>query len=67
MFTDTSFSKPSLETIIKRVLLFRQITDLDYQLLKSAILSEESVSEKTQLHLDKLFDSLQKGLIWIAS
>ncbi|WP_413160130.1 hypothetical protein ACL6C3_17085 [Capilliphycus salinus ALCB114379] len=67
MLTETSTSTLSLEAIIKRVLTFRQITPLDYQLLKSAILSETSFSPTTQLHLDELFESLQRGSIWIAS
>ncbi|MEB3277831.1 MAG: hypothetical protein VKK42_02770 [Lyngbya sp.] len=67
MLTETSTSTLSLEAIIKRVLTFRQITPLDYQLLKSAILSEKSFSPTTQLHLDELFESLQRGSIWIAS
>ncbi|ERT06208.1 hypothetical protein M595_3847 [Lyngbya aestuarii BL J] len=67
MLTETSTSTLNLEAIIKRVLTFRQITPLDYQLLKSAILSEQSFSYSTQVHLDQLFDSLQRGSIWIAS
>ncbi|EAW34668.1 hypothetical protein [Lyngbya sp. PCC 8106] len=67
MLTQTSTSTLNLETIIKRVLTFRQITPLDYQLLKSAILSEQSFSYSTQVHLDQLFESLQRGSIWIAS
>jgi hypothetical protein len=67
MLTQTSTSTLDLEAIIKRVLTFRQITPLDYQLLKSAILSEQRFSPATQLHLDQLFESLQRGSIWIAS
>ncbi|MCG5060167.1 MAG: hypothetical protein KA714_19890 [Limnoraphis sp. WC205] len=66
MLAETSTSTLSLEAIIKRVLTFRQITPLDYQLLKSAILSEQSFSPTTQIHLDQLFESLQRGSIWIA-
>ncbi|MEA5501156.1 hypothetical protein VB834_16285 [Limnoraphis robusta Tam1] len=65
MLAETSTSTLSLEAIIKRVLTFRQITPLDYQLLKSAILSEQSFSPTTQTHLDQLFESLQRGSIWI--
>jgi hypothetical protein len=66
MLAETSTSTLSLEAIIKRVLTFRQITPLDYQLLKSAILSEQSFSPTTQIHLDQLFESLHRGSIWIA-
>ncbi|MFY7806971.1 MAG: hypothetical protein ACOVQ7_26445 [Limnoraphis robusta] len=66
MLAETSTSTLSLEAIIKRVLTFRQITPLDYQLLKSAILSEQSFSPTTQIYLDQLFESLQRGSIWIA-
>ncbi|KKD37192.1 MAG: hypothetical protein WAN66_18155 [Limnoraphis robusta] len=65
MLAETSTSTLSLEAIIKRVLTFRQITPLDYQLLKSAILSEQSFSPTTQIYLDQLFESLQRGSIWI--
>ena len=67
MLAETSTSTLSLEAIVKRVLTFRQITPLDYQLLKSAILSQQTFSATTQLHLDQLFESLQRGSIWIAS
>ena len=66
MLAETSTSTLSLEAIIKRVLTFRQITPLDSQLLKSAILSEQSFSPTTQIYLDQLFESLQRGSIWIA-
>lgn len=67
MLAETSTSTLSVEAIVKRILTFGQITPLDYQLLKSAILSERTFSPTTQLHLDELFESLQRGSIWIAS
>ncbi len=67
MLTETSPDTLSLEAIVKRVLTFRQITSLDYQLLKSAILSEQCFSPNTQIHLNQLFENLQRGSIWIAS
>ncbi len=67
MFTPASFPNISLETIIDRILTFRQITTLDYQLLKSAILSGQSFSDIDQLRLDQVFEGLKNGLIWVGS
>ncbi len=66
MLSYNSVPQIPLETIIERVLAFRQITPLDYQLLKSAILSETSPSETCQSALNHLFDQLRQGLIWIS-
>jgi hypothetical protein len=65
MLSYSSLPQIPLETIIDRVLAFRQITPLDYQLLKSAILSEDSLTETCQLALHHLLDELRQGLIWI--
>ncbi len=66
MLSYSSLPKIPLETIVDRVLAFRQITPLDYQLLKSAILSEDSLTEACQSALHHLLDELHQGLIWIS-
>lgn len=67
MLSYSSLPHIPLETIVERVLAFRQITPLDYQLLKSAILSEDSLTDACQAALDHLLDELHKGLIWIST
>jgi hypothetical protein len=67
MLSYNSLPQIPLETIIERVLAFRQITPLDYQLLKSAILSEDSLTETCQSALHHLFDELCEGIIWIST
>lgn len=67
MLSYSSLPQIPLETIVERVLVFRQITPLDYQLLKSAILSEDSLTEACQSALNHLLDELHQGLIWISN
>ncbi|NJK36280.1 MAG: hypothetical protein HC835_01700 [Oscillatoriales cyanobacterium RM2_1_1] len=55
----------SIPAVVDRVLKFRQITALDYQLLKSAILAEPALAEINSSGLNPLFEGLQKGAIWI--
>lgn len=66
MLSYNSLPHIPLETIIERVLAFRQITPLDYQLLKSAILSADSLTETRQSALHHLLDELRQGIIWIS-
>ncbi|MGB3535008.1 MAG: hypothetical protein WBA13_16035 [Microcoleaceae cyanobacterium] len=67
MLSNRSLPQIPLETIIDRVLAFRQITPLDYQLLKSAILSRDSLTGACQSALHHLLDELHQGIIWIST
>jgi hypothetical protein len=65
MPTNTISPKISVETIVERIFAFRQITTIDRQLLRSALISKESLSEKEQLHLNRVFEGLRSGTILV--
>ncbi|MGF1492223.1 MAG: hypothetical protein ACFBSC_07190 [Microcoleaceae cyanobacterium] len=67
MNTQIRSTDTSIKAIVKRVLEFRQITPLDYQLLKSAILQEPELAELNSSALNPVFEGLQKGMIWITA
>jgi hypothetical protein len=59
-------SRPvKLEQIVERIFMFRQITRFDQSLLQSALYSRTSLSRHQHLLLQKMFDALQQGEIWI--
>ncbi len=61
----TNTPKISMEAIVQRILSFRQITPIDQRLLKSALLSKDSLSHNDQMHLNRVFDGIRNGLILI--
>lgn len=63
MPTNTISPKVSVETIVERIFAFRQITSIDRQLLRSALVSKESLSNKEQLELNRVFEGLRSGTI----
>jgi|JFJP01.1.fsa_nt_gi hypothetical protein len=63
--TNTISPKISVETIVERIFAFRQITAIDRQLLRSALISKESLSDKEQLHLNRVFEGLRSGTILV--
>lgn len=65
MATYTGSSKISVEEIVDRIFAFRQITPIDQRLLRSVLLSKQSLTEKDQLHLNRVFEGLQSGLILV--
>lgn len=65
MMPTTTPPKISVEAIVDRIFAFRQITPIDQRLLRSALLSKQSLSEKDQLHLNRIFEGLQSGMILV--
>ncbi len=53
----------SVEKIVERILVLRQITRVDQYLLMSAALAKDSISEKDQNQINLVFERLQRGLI----
>ena len=65
MMPTTTPPKISVEAIVDRIFAFRQITPIDQRLLRSVLLSKQSLSEKDQLHLNRIFEGLQSGMILV--
>lgn len=63
MQATTDLPNLSVEKILERILVLRQITRLDQQLLMSAALAKDSLSEKAQHQINLVFERLQRGLI----
>jgi len=61
--SSASVPKISVEAIAQRVLAFRQITPLERQLLKSAVL--DGLDQKDHFHINRLCEGIQKGLILV--
>jgi hypothetical protein len=61
----TSEPKVSVEAIAQRIFAFRQITPLDRQLLKSAVLSKKGLDEKDKFAIDRVCQGIQNGLILV--
>lgn len=52
-----------LEQIISQIFIRKQISRLDQQVLMSALLARNSISDKDQSQLNRVFDGIQRGLI----
>jgi hypothetical protein len=63
MQAQATFPKLSVETIVERILAFRQITRIDQRLLMTALLSKDSFNDNEQSQINLVFDRLQRGLI----
>jgi hypothetical protein len=63
MQAQATLPKLSVETIVERILAFRQITRTDQRLLMTALLSKDSFNESEQSQINLVFDRLQRGLI----
>jgi hypothetical protein len=63
--SDTSIPKISVEAIAQRIFAFRQITPLDRRLLKSAVLSKNSLDKKDKFQIDRVCQGIQNGLILV--
>jgi hypothetical protein len=58
-------SKASVESILERIFAIRQINRKDQNTLMAALLSKDSLSEKDQHQINKVYEAIQKGLIRI--
>ncbi|WP_017719021.1 hypothetical protein [Kamptonema formosum] len=65
MQAQATLPKLSVETIVERILAFRQITRIDQRLLMAALLSKDSFNENEHSQINVMFDRLQRGLIRI--
>lgn len=61
----TTNSNISVEAIVDRIFAFRQITELDRRLLKSALLSEKGIDEKDNFQINRVCQGIQSGLIQV--
>ncbi|NER37280.1 MAG: hypothetical protein F6J93_25490 [Oscillatoria sp. SIO1A7] len=52
-----------LEQIISQIFIRKQISRLDQQVLMSALLARNSISDQDQSQLNRVFDGIQRGLI----
>lgn len=58
-------SKVPTEKIFERIFTTRQITRFDQRLLMSALLNKDSLNEKEQALIDRVYDYLKRGLLWV--
>ena len=65
MPTNASPPKVSVEDIVDRIFAFRQITSIDQRLLRSALLSTQSLSANDQVQLNRVFEGLRNGIILV--
>ena len=63
MLAQAPLPKVSLEKIVERIFTLRQISRADQRLLMSALLSKDSFSATDHLHISRVSDALQRGLI----
>ncbi|MBE9187230.1 hypothetical protein IQ270_21895 [Microcoleus sp. LEGE 07076] len=61
--SSASIPKISVEAVAQRIFAFRQITPLDRQLLKSAVLN--GLDQKDHFHINRLCEGIQNGLILV--
>ncbi|MDF0556175.1 hypothetical protein [Kamptonema sp. UHCC 0994] len=65
MPTNVSPPKVSVEDIVDRIFAFRQITSIDQRLLRSALLTTQTLSESDQVQLNRVFEGLRNGIILV--
>ncbi|MBD1898251.1 hypothetical protein H6F50_22820 [Coleofasciculus sp. FACHB-712] len=53
----------SVQQIVERIFVFRQISRTDQRLLMSTFLSQETLSEAEHLLINRVFDALKQGLL----
>lgn len=63
--TNINSSVISLEKIVERIFAFRQITPIDRDLLKSALLSKDNFSDREKSQLNRVYEGIQSGTIWV--
>lgn len=60
------FGKVTIEQVVARILVFRQVTRLDQSLLQSVLTSQNSISSQQLSLLKRVFDGVQKEWLWVA-
>ncbi|HIK28096.1 MAG: hypothetical protein N3E45_02335 [Oscillatoriaceae bacterium SKW80] len=60
------FSQVTIEQVVARILVFRQVTRLDQSLLQSVLTSQNSISSQQLSLLKPVFDGVQKEWLWVA-
>lgn len=55
--------KESLDQIISQIVTTKQISRLDQQTLMEALLTQNSISDRDQSEVNRVFDGIQRGLI----
>jgi len=63
MISQERLAKASVEKIVERIFAVRQITRTDQQLLMSELLSKNTLNQKDESLINRVFNALQKGLI----
>ncbi|MEW5857839.1 MAG: hypothetical protein AB1861_10735 [Cyanobacteriota bacterium] len=63
MPASASLPTVSVQQIVERIFVFRQISRTDQRLLMSTFLSQESLSEAEHLLINRVFDALKQGLL----
>ncbi|MBD2436573.1 hypothetical protein [Nostoc sp. FACHB-110] len=63
MLATSSSKQMSLENLLEHIFTIRRITRQDQQLLMSALLSKDGLSEQEHQQINRVFDALKKGLL----
>lgn len=56
----------SLESVVERICNFRQITPVDRDLLTQALTRQDYFSHRERHSIDRVFEGIRQGWIWIA-
>jgi hypothetical protein len=60
---NVNLNPSSLEPILERIFANRRITRKDQQIIMSSLLTEDGLSDHHLRQINKVFDSLKRGLI----
>ena len=63
--TNLNSTTLSLEKIVERIFAFRQITPIDRELLKTVLLSKDSFTSQDHSHINRIYEGVRSGTIWI--
>ncbi len=58
-------TKVSIEELVAKILMHRRITYTDQQLLRFALLSDETLNEQERTLIDRVFYGVRHGLLSI--
>ncbi|MBK4729705.1 hypothetical protein JJD41_07460 [Oxynema sp. CENA135] len=61
--TPTAKTTGTVEQIVDRICRHRKISRYDQQLLMSALLSKDAISENERSQINRVFDNLQRGCL----
>jgi hypothetical protein len=59
-------TKVSIEELVAQILMHRRITYTDQQLLRFALLSDETLNEQERILIDRVFYGVRHGLLSLA-